>query len=145
MNWRSIFMLLAVAGLLAGCADEQSRTRDYARGVLEAKRELDRAYTNVAPKGLATKEPASEEALVELQNTAREARRDVEALDPPEDLKDEDKRIVAALRKIERGTADIVSGRRAGPDSDLAQKGLEQYVQGSLELEEVLEKLRRED
>ncbi len=141
-------IILAVAVLvLAGCSDDQSRERDYAAGVLAAKQSLDEAYTDARPDETTVTGRSSPEEVAALAAAASTAVRDVEALEPPGDLEDSDRRLLAALRQIEKGTAGLAVAAAAKDPSDKVVKrqavaAREQYVAGTVALEDEIRTLR---
>lgn len=145
-----MFLLVAsaVASLLAGCSDDQSRERDYAKAVLDARESIDRAYDDARPTNRsAVQDEAARARMATLTKAAMEAHARVRALDPPEHLRDEDRRIVEAFARIEHG-ASMLSTTPAGRTGNTVQRtrdGLDALIAGRLELEEEIERLQRED
>lgn len=136
-------MLVLSMAAFAGFQGEQMRERVYVQRLLETKTALDRAYTESTRDSAGNMESATVEDVARLHEASQEALREMEELDPPEHLEDEDRKILAALRTIERGTADLLAGYEGGGRSALAWKGSEQYFNGNLELEKILEGKRR--
>ncbi|HVL68294.1 MAG TPA: hypothetical protein VM364_13610 [Vicinamibacterales bacterium] len=134
-------ILLALLGgpLLAGCADDQSREREYARGVLQAERRLVAAHEKARPAAgdRARDRPAELQALADV---ARATHRDVRALEPPQHLRDEDRRILDALVSMEQG-ATRLAGATTAKD---ARAAFDTYLRGMVELDAELERLRDE-
>lgn len=138
---------LSIVLAASGCADDQSREREYAAGVLAAHQRLNEAYAAARPEEASPNARASREDVAALAEAARTARRDVNALEPPEELRDSHERITAALTRIERGTTLLVAASRRGPgEGEAAQResreGLEEYLGGTVALELELDELR---
>lgn len=139
--------IIVLAALVAGCSDDVTKERDYADGVLAAKRSIDKAYDDVFPDGIDKASSVEQTSLLKLQRAAREASVKVEQLDPPSDLEDEDERIVAAFQQISKGIDEIVATRdKAIADrtrnKQKSDTGSADYLEGSVELKVLIDQLR---
>jgi hypothetical protein len=134
-------LLLVFAGV--GCSDDQSRERAYARGVLDAKESVDEAYQGTKA-GLANDGRVDAADLDAFATAAHAAHLQVRGLDPPDDLRREDRKIVDDFARIDSSTARLA---RSSGSADVKERTVarDALIAAMSDLEDQLAKLRARD
>jgi len=127
----------SLAALLAGCGGDDA-AEQYKEDVPQISRELVSLGREVGSAIEAAGEQSDDELAAEFQDFAQRLgglRDELEGLEPPDDLADEQDALVAAVSEVRDSLAAISDAAEAS-DPDAARTATEELVRGSEELRE---------